>query len=265
MDPYDLVKKSDVEVVLRVDKGADATLKSFQVEDFTAKGDNYACKVTSVVVQYEKGAKQSKVSYVVKLNPGNEGFAGKMVSDIFEIENIFYSKILPLLDQELVNANEPKLRAPKYFHCVSTRGKEVLYLEDLRVTGYKMHNRKDTLDKHHADLIVRELARFHASSVLLFSKPEYSIENFGKKFPQISKSYETMKKNMDESGIKMLENGLDSAAQLTDQIPEYEYVSKYLRSKIPTIDDEFSEMVKPKAPFITLRHGDCWNNNFLFR
>ena len=60
--PFDLVHKLDVEKVLKTDKGPDALLKSFKVEDFTTKGDNYACIVACVVVQYEKSGKACDMS-----------------------------------------------------------------------------------------------------------------------------------------------------------------------------------------------------------
>ena len=263
--PFDLVHKLDVEKVLKTDKGPDALLKSFKVEDFTTKGDNYACIVACVVVQYEKSGKACDISYVVKLNPGHKGFLNNMMGPMFNSEIEFYSTILPKLNKELIASGETCLRVPDYFHSVAENGHEVIYLEDLRRAGYKMHDRTVCMDKAHTQLILKELARLHAASVLFFSREGITKANIFQKYPVLAGNFNEFKDMMEETGFNFIKNSLENSAQLVESVPNYEYVVKFLKSKANMDFDEYELLMESSDNFLVIRHGDCWNNNFLFK
>ena len=263
-NPRDLIKKEDIAIVVKADKGSDAVLDSFRVEDFTKKGDNYACVVTSVVVQYTRLGKPGESSYVVKLNPCHEGSLGSMMHIVFEKETAFYTKILPLLNKKLTEVNEHPLRIAKHYHSVEKRNQEAIYLEDLRQSGFKMHDRLQCMTKQHVELIIKELARLHASSVLLFHK-ENSLGNILKKYPDFDSRDDEIQKKMKDSGLDLLTETLTRRIELIDRIPGYEFVSRFISEMLPTINEDFNALKTADPPFITISHGDCWNNNLLFR
>lgn len=72
------------------------------------------------------------------------------------------------MNQMLRSLNEDVLCAEVYY----TQLKEppVLILEDLKSSGFRMANRQTGFDLLHAELTMRSLARFHASSI-------YFLEN----------------------------------------------------------------------------------------
>lgn len=269
-NPHDLVKLEDVKKVLAIDQGDVATLESFFVKDFTSKGDNYACLVSSVVVKYSLEGKQFDTTYIVKLNPGSGGTFVAMVEPMFYKEIGFYEQILPLINQELSALNEKKLRVPRYFHSVSEKSGEVIYMEDLRKFGYKMVDRQKGMDKDHTFLILKELARLHAASALLFSREEYNGVNINEKLPVLVDLMEIMRggtsKMSDEATADMINGMVENNASIVDGIEGYEYVAEFLRNKKGSkVMQMYLDMFVPKEPFIMLNHGDCWNNNFLFR
>ncbi|MPC88588.1 hypothetical protein E2C01_083503 [Portunus trituberculatus] len=64
LTPHSLVTENHVRAALIADKGAAARLTSYKVVDFTKKGDNYACVVSSVEVKYELDGQSCEVVYV---------------------------------------------------------------------------------------------------------------------------------------------------------------------------------------------------------
>ena len=264
--PHDLVNEVDVAIALKNDKGPDATLKSFVIKDFTAKGDNYACVVSSVVVTYEDDGKDKNVSYVVKLNPCRSGDFEVMAAVMFEKEIGFYKTLLPLLNSELVRANERELRVPSCYHCVETDKDEVIYLEDLRQLGYKMLDRKKGLDKEHTELILTELGRFHAASSLLMSRGEFQGADMLKKLPILKEAFDAMNdENCKFNFNTYLPMLMDNAQNIAKRSKGYEKLVTYFSDKRELAADMLKEQFNVTDQFKVICHGDCWNNNFLFR
>ena len=54
VDPHELVTEEGVKAALKSRYGSDADLVTWEVHDFTSKGDNYLSFVTSVLVKYKK-------------------------------------------------------------------------------------------------------------------------------------------------------------------------------------------------------------------
>ncbi|RXG61767.1 hypothetical protein Avbf_13464 [Armadillidium vulgare] len=59
------------------------------------------------------------------------------------------------------------IRTPKLFSRSLEKGREAFVTENLRVQGFKMYDRMKGMDLNHALFVVKELGRFHASSLLL--------------------------------------------------------------------------------------------------
>ena len=266
-NPRDLISQKDVEITLKSDQGVQASLDSFEIQDFTKKGDNNACVVTSILVKYTKNSRQYEISYVVKLNPLRKGVPEGVMKVVFDKEIGFFTEILPLLNEQLKASKEPPLRVPRYFHAARDVGREVIFMEDLRKAGYKMHERQKALDKNHTLLILRELGRLHASSLLLINTDlteENKVEQFRKRFPFVQEAIDSAG---DARGKieKMFTMALVNTAELLAEIPNYDKISSVLKEKKREIFDDASKTDVATEPFIALCHSDCWNNNFLFR
>ena len=260
-----LVKREDVQHALYVDEGL-AKLISFQVKDFTARGDNYSCDVSSVELTYEKDGKKQQKTYVVKLNQLNVIPMMYRTSEVFfEKEVNFYKEIVPLLNKELAKLKLSPLCMPKYFHSVARPREEVIYLEDMRKRGFKMLDQKVGMDRNHTMLIIKELAKLHAISRVLMNNKEFKTENLKKKFPFL-RAHELM---IEDTGYDLLKPWYNQAmamcAEIIESNKDYEYVAKFFRSLVPNIIKIVYFSWKADEPFLTICHGDCWNNNFLFR
>ncbi|XP_047492827.1 uncharacterized protein LOC125041686 [Penaeus chinensis] len=266
-ESYKLLTEESIRAALESDRGPEAELLSWKIQDFTKKGDNYACFVTSVQVRFRLGGEEEEraTSYVAKLNPrrANEGL-NEMIGKIFYREGTVFTKVIPAMNQILSRLGCPPIAVAKCFFCSLEESKEVLILEDLRPRGFKMWDRRRGIDATHARLVLQEIGRFHAASLLLESElpgkdilRTYSLDDH-------FMSSETTKKTFSE----MASCQLEGTAHILEKIPKYERVCQWLHKTKDEYMDMFIEMLDPanyKPPFFVLNHGDCWNNNLLFR
>ena len=95
----DLVRKT-----LRQDKGKGAQLVSWEYKDFTKKGDNYACFVTSVKVQYKDEEQRSsgEITYVGKIAHQMESAFADLMNEVFQKEGTCFIEIMPQINDALL-------------------------------------------------------------------------------------------------------------------------------------------------------------------
>lgn len=247
--------------VLEADKGNNATLTSWCFDDLTSDGDNYSTYVTSVKVAYSQGGAALETTYVAKLNPcGNVSKSGSLTSSMFEKEGQFYTKLEPALSLELTALGHESLRVPTFFYVSLDRGHEVMIMENLQVHGFRMNDRKKGLDVIHATLVIQELARLHAASILLkINKgPELLNEVLSKDWMNFDKTTHDF--------LKLKYSGhVDNAIVTLEKIGGYDKTVAWLRDLKPRALEILEDQAKDAGPFNVVSHGDCWNNNLLFR
>ena len=264
-NPHDLIRKEDVQMALAAEKGADSTLISYEIKDFMTKGENYSCLITSINVKYCKGSREYSTTYVAKVNPSNPGNFGEIIDTICSTEIGIYTVLLPLLNKELERKKEPKLRLPNCYHTIGEKGRQVIYFEDLRASGYKLNSRYKVLDEHHIRLIMKELGRFHAASVLLMSKNEYKNVDFTKKFSFLVDPLKMTQEAAGGAFANMTEIIADGACGFIDSNPGYNFVTEYIQEKKKELNSMMIKILTPHDSYKVIAHGDCWNNNYMFR
>ncbi|XP_068229657.1 uncharacterized protein [Palaemon carinicauda] len=262
--PQSLITEGHVKEALRCDKGSDAVLESWKVVDFTKPGDNYSSVVTSVEVRYLKDNEECEVTYVVKLNGLRtvEGFPDLMPV-LFDKEGKFYQNGLPDLNEALVSAGQEPLRFPKCFHVFLEDKKEQIYFEDLRARDFKMFDRRKGLDKDHVVLVMKEIARLHSASYLLMSRCEEG-ETPATKHKYLAKDYLNFIPGNKHWFLPILQRPIDTGIMMLEKVGGYETAIKWMKSFRYEIKDVLSVQMHSKK-FNNICHGDCWNNNILFR
>ncbi|XP_068230086.1 uncharacterized protein [Palaemon carinicauda] len=262
--PQSLITEEHVKEVLKCDKGSDAVLESWKVVDFTKPGDNYACVVTSVEVKYLKDNQESQVTYVVKLNGlrNLEGFPDLTIV-MFDKEGKFYQEILPALNEALISAGQEPLRLPKCFHVFLEDKKEQIYFEDLRARDFKMFDRRKGMDKDHVDLVMKEIARMHSASYLLMSKFEEG-ETATTKYKFLEKDWLTFLPDGKDLFLPMFQAEVDTGVMMLEKVGGYETAIDWMKSFRSEVKDVLGGQMCSKK-FNSICHGDCWNNNILFR
>nr|XP_053644583.1 uncharacterized protein LOC128697078 [Cherax quadricarinatus] len=256
-----LITESHVKQALKAQQGSSAQLLSWTVTDFTSKGDNYACIVTSVDVCYHKEGKDRKTSFVVKCNPCRAlQIFNEFATTVFQKEAGYYLELLPLLNAQLSLVGREPVRAPHCYFAHITEQEEVIFLGDLRPEGFKMFDRMKGMDTAHAVLVLKELGKLHAASILYQKETSVVLED---KYTYIQKDFHSIFGGDDFK--KMLTSQAENAAEIAERIGGYEKVADWLKDFAPNSSDVFLEQIKKCPPFDVLCHGDCWNNNILFK
>ncbi|XP_053635501.2 uncharacterized protein [Cherax quadricarinatus] len=263
--PQKNITEIHVKAALMADKGSEAKLISWSIEDFTNKGDNYATIVTSVSVLFSLLGKEQSLSYVVKLCPQwsfSEDFT-KFGLAIFKKESEFFEEILPVLNYELTALGFSPLRVAKFFYSSLEKEKEMIFLEDLRPRGFQMFDRKKGLSVAHATLVLQELARLHAASLLL--KARSSTEDLADRFTHIKIDWMNFSDCAKSMLNQMFSGPLKSSEQLLHNIKGYEVAEQWIAKHKDNWADLIEIQLARNPKFDVICHGDCWNNNMLFR
>ncbi|EFA06293.1 uncharacterized protein LOC663235 [Tribolium castaneum] len=179
---------------------------------------------------------------------------------IFLHEMFLYETLLPtFIDfQKEKNLAEIFDSVPKFYGSYKSESAHVIVLEDLKKLGFELWPVTKPLNREHIEVVVREYGKFHATSVALKTlKPEKFQEiltSLGRSLSHIFQSpvMQSIVTKCVQKGIELLEGEVEEKiiAKL-----------KHLRENIANITVEFEE----KAPLKVVCHGDCWNNNFMYK
>ncbi|CAL4064816.1 unnamed protein product, partial [Meganyctiphanes norvegica] len=260
-----LINESLVRAVLSYDMGQGIQLSSWSVEDFIKKGDSYASVVTSIRVGYQRGGGAIReVSYIAKLSPGSTlEFFTNNINNMFRKEGMFYLNIVPQLNNILRSVGQTALRAPRCLYADYTLGNEVLILEDLRSQGFRTFDRRKPMDIYHTNLVMKELGRLHASSLLLNMSSERHILEL---YPLLSDLWMDNSNPERVSWKSMMSGGLHNAIQLVKNVEGYEVVADWLETLQPhMLDIMVNQLELTDDQTAVLCHGDAWAGNMMFR
>ncbi|KAK4322193.1 hypothetical protein Pmani_006992 [Petrolisthes manimaculis] len=264
-DPLSFITEQHVKSALRKDKGDEAQLLTWNINNFTEKGDNVATVVTSVVVQYHLGSQNHQTSYIIKLNPciTAAAFSDSFMNMVFKKEVIFYEEILPDLNHMLKKAGQESLRMPELFHSSLEENNELVFLNDLRQKGFVMVDRYKGQDEAHVRLAIMELSRLHASSILLQTKaPDTKLTE---KYPSLDKDWLNCSEKEEKEKLQQMLSGSYDNAFVTLKACERHTAAAWVEKIRPNIVDLFQEQLTKIPPFEVICHGDFWNDNMLFR
>ncbi|XP_045586379.2 uncharacterized protein [Procambarus clarkii] len=134
---------------------------------------------------------------------------------------------------------------------------EVIIFNDLRRRGFKMVDRKMGLDAAHTLLVLREIGRLHAVSVLVQSKLRESLND----------KYNFLIKELKDSEyfFIFMETATLRMSYIMEKIGGCQNLVTWARDFAPKCSNAYWELTRRSDPFDVLCHGDCWLNNFLFR
>ncbi|KPI98623.1 hypothetical protein RR46_04596 [Papilio xuthus] len=140
------------------------------------------------------------------------------------------------------------------------RGNEVLILEDLVSKGYEYEtkvNRLKNLEYEQVCLVLRNLAKFHALSIVFELNDKENFIKLKCEFKDVLYQ-ETF---LDKSKLRnYYTNCYEDSIQLLDDLEA--------RTKLQYVETKLMQLLRyytsPRT-FNVLCHGDCWVNNFLFK
>lgn len=252
-----------VKAALTADKGSDACLLTWTVENFTKMTDNFATLVTSVKVKYSLHQQEQSVSYVVKMSPDPKKIFEGFADTLFKKEVGFYKELSSALSSELEDVGEVGLRVPECFYVSGDSGAEMIFLEDLRPRGFRMGDSKKGLDVGHTKLVLQELARFHAASLLLLAKT--SNQDLAVKYDFLKMDWTNFGDNARDFVQRFLSFVMNKNADILHLVGGYKTAEDWLITNSSRGYEMMEDHLNTVMPFDVICHGDCWNNNILFR
>lgn len=229
------------------------------------KGDNYLGEITRVTLEGKKSnGKNGKLNLIIKCAPPINGQDNFQSATIFEREANFYKIIAPkfLEFQKKRGLTDDQIFStyPKCFYAKCDRKTDefILIFEDLRDLGYDMLPRDQPSPLENVKMVLRELAKYHAVSIVMKDQDPELFKEFRKIKCLVAEYMESedMRATMKAIFIRtrdLLDNPVHKEI--------YDNISKnFLKYYLTSIIDE-----EPFEKLGVLVHGDCWTNNFMFK
>ncbi|KAH8409100.1 hypothetical protein KR009_006842 [Drosophila setifemur] len=240
-----------------------------RLERASAKGDNYLGVVWRLQVPCAGSpiGTGSRRSLVVKLPPQNRVRRKQFFArPCFLRETAAYEEFLPLAEQLQEKWRvPPKDRFRQHARCLGTRQdepNECIVLSDLTASGYVLHNRFLDLSVEQVRLVIRSYARLHALSLAAKRQwPErmHPLQQLVDIFEQRREDHAlgVYFENLKGSALSALISPADDTYRA--RLEAYFSRGSYFQLLLPLVNGSNCE------PFAVMCHGDCWNNNILYK
>ncbi|EZA52601.1 hypothetical protein DMN91_001725 [Ooceraea biroi] len=253
----------------------DVEISSLDEEPGSGRGDNYTSMLYRVRAKGRKLLKnQEWINYecaiIYKILPEckkhREAFKSEL---LFRNEVVFYKHVWPVLNRLQLNGRKVFNGVPKIYAARA----DLIAMEDLRVRGFKMADRRKGLEVENVKNVLKALAGFHALSITLReSRPEEFAKLMNPEHDQGIQ--ETLFRPDNEDWYRQYYRVAANNAikMVSEAFPSHmDHKREEIMAKLQAFlhEDVFfrtmSELVSAQGPLSVFCHGDCWTNNILFQ
>ncbi|MCL4124290.1 UNVERIFIED_CONTAM: hypothetical protein GTU68_037107, partial [Idotea baltica] len=264
-NPHLSITHKRLNEAVKNDLGPEWELKDFEIKDFTKKGDNYACIVTGVSCRVARKEDEKTAYYVAKLNPLRPMSTNNVICEnIFAKEGSFLIQVSPTLNAILREIQYPTINFPECVYANLEYGREILLLKDLRLKGFKMFDKHRGMDFEHSKMLIKELAKLHSSSLLF--KDTLINKTVNDVYPFLFNEFLEVQETGRETFEAFIKSNVDTSLKMIKHLKQYEKQYKWLENLKENVMDTFLDLIKESPENMrVICHGDCWNNNVLFR
>ncbi|XP_026330420.1 uncharacterized protein LOC113237914 [Hyposmocoma kahamanoa] len=229
-----------------------------EVQPVGKEGDNFASNVKRITV--EKDSETFKI--IAKVAPKTETLRAIVNAEIFfQNEHVMYTEVLPKFSELEITANIPEEERLRYAICYGTyleAPNEMILLEDLEVTGYKMFDKFTPLPDETVKLVLKNFATIHSLSYALKYQETETFENFCKKLVN------TWVYMVNVPEIVDYFERLDADVQTLIDDDKYKNEVKNATAQMISRASELDKMYS-SSKFSVIQQGDSWTNNIMFR
>lgn len=138
----------------------------------------------------------------------------------------------------------------------------MIILENLIKQGYRRGDKRVGQDAAHTFLVVKELARLHASSLLLQDRDPTT--DTADKFDTLDVEWSDYM-NLGIDFGEYIERCLDIGGDLFEEIGGYDVVDNWINRLKKQAWQMYKQQLVREKPFVAILHGDSWINNLIFR
>lgn len=231
-------------------------------------GDGFLAVIKRVIVSGTRNGKTDKLPLICKLMPTSKARREQFNSDaVFIREAFMYSQVLPTFaafqKEKGLSLKDSFCEYPKCYGTLDDKENDrfVIVLEDLKATGYELFDKFKPADFNHVKLFVESLGKFHAVS---FALKDQRPEVFAK-YTHLKDVFLQQIEDQPEVMGPMFAYMFDKAIGAFK--PEEEAEIKALTKLKGSFVEELKRVGWGEAsePFSIINHGDCWNNNMMYR
>lgn len=236
---------------------------SLNIVGSSEKGDGYVGDIIFVQASGILENNQTKnYDLVLKCSKRSKALReNSPVKETFLNEIYVYKYVLPYFTQFQLDKGVKNIfkSFPKCYGTVVGDDYEIIVFENLKKNGYDLWTKKDPLTRRHLSLVLGEYAKHHATSLALQEqRPE--------EYSRLANGLQDVFKKFSESGNvrSMFENSITEVIELLqDEMDEKEILKfKNFKDQIDYILNDL--MITPDGAKVLI-HGDCWNNNFMYK
>lgn len=226
-------------------------------------GDGFVGDIFRVTIEEVQNGEFLQV--IVKVPSGNQTRRIEFKSmQLFEREIFIYNVLLPefvkFQSENRIKPQDGFFNFPKIYFAEYNKELDdaIIIMEDLKVEGYRLHNKSDPIDYEHAKLVMNYLGRLHAIS-LAFKRRKNSVFEEFKKFDDFllqdfeKEKFFTYFLSIFDKAIASLPTGDQKSPTKMEHFKEN--LTEFLKL---CRTQEMSE------PYSVILHGDCWSNNLMF-
>ncbi|XP_018804909.1 PREDICTED: uncharacterized protein LOC108978860 isoform X2 [Bactrocera latifrons] len=241
--------------------------KSFTYEllPATKKGENYIGIVYRVSVKLNTSCGVRLSNIILKMAPRNSTRRKQFfIRPCFLREALAYEEFLPMIDKFQRNKGlAEEYCFHEYAKCLYTSTdefEEVVFLEDLSLQEFGVFDRFDYFQFEHIAIVMRTYAKLHAVSFAVKDQQPKALDKF-------RKIEDIFLQHKDVSNLNIYFEGLKRTALacLEQESDKYrQIVGEFFKRPFFEIFSDFIDGNKYE-PYAVLCHGDCWNNNLMFK
>lgn len=227
-------------------------------------GGGNLSNIIGVAVRESSSSSTPALRLVCKIRPiGAANIDEQRSIDVFKRETFVYEQLFPAFErfQRSHGLDEANgfFAYPKCHGCLcdETNDRFVIVMDDLRAMNYRLHAKREPIDLAHAQSVIGQLARFHAVS-LAFQDQQPDV--FGR-ISDLVDLYGTQMATVEFHHL--IERSMKRAlAVWTDSHPQHVACFRTIFDAV--LESEELDLTTDDT-FAAIVHGDCWNNNVLFR
>lgn len=260
----DLVSNEVKQNIETVVKNMGVENATFDISEGAIKGDNYLGIVAKVEIKGEKNGKDVDLNFIVKSAP-RTGIMRQMcfLESAYAREIYMYTKVLPefMKLQKEHDVTDGFKAIARYYGSSLSDLSECLIMENMKAFGYQLFDRHQSMDYHHASMVIKVYGKYHALSYALKQQKPEVFQEFAENTED--QFFSNILTPDFQSAIKVQ---TDRALITLDPVQDKEAYNRFTKFQ-DTIFDMIATSVKGEeaGEYAVIGHGDCWVNNMLFQ
>lgn len=226
------------------------------------KGEGYIGDIAFVTLTGLNELNEEKELYLV-LKMGKRSKTTRETFDVRRVclrEIYVYDKVFPVFKKfQQYRGTKIFDVVPKCYKTIVQDDVEVLVLENLKKRGFELNDCQIPMNDRHILYILNKYALFHATSFAMREQDKIAFE-------KLTANYDNMHKRiMLTDNMKSFISGrferMREVIKETDQELEKLLVKVFEKGSA----EKLAEVINADVEEFVIVHGDCWNNNFMFK